>query len=83
MLDIRKLNIRINFITYLFKEIHVIAGSRSHMSKETEEFINQKNKSTEMEVQFILKLCMVAEGFRFLPKVCPTMEWDTGLRRYL
>ena len=45
---------------------YTIVGSRSHMSPETEEFINEK-KGTKGEVNIIsvgssLKLCMVAEG---------------------
>ena len=65
------------------RDSYVIVGSRSHMSKETEEFINQKKQeygSVEvMSVGSSLKLCMVVEGkSRFLSQVCPTMEWDTG-----
>ena len=62
---------------------YVIVGSRSHMSKETEEFINQK-KQEHGDVEVIsvgssLKLCMVAEGKAdTYPRYAPTMEWDTG-----
>ncbi|SFM32102.1 3'(2'),5'-bisphosphate nucleotidase CysQ [Salibacterium qingdaonense] len=62
--------------------IRVIA-SRSHMSKETGEFIEQL-KSTGEQVETIstgssLKLCLIAEGnAQFYPRFAPTMEWDTG-----
>lgn len=61
----------------------VVVGSRSHMSEETEEFINeQKNKHTEVDILSkgsSLKLCMVAEGAAdAYPRFAPTMEWDTA-----
>lgn len=62
---------------------YTIVGSRSHMSVETEEFINDK-KSEKGEVEIIsvgssLKLCMVAEGKAdAYPRFAPTMEWDTA-----
>lgn len=62
---------------------YTIVGSRSHMSEETEEFINDK-KSEKGEVEIIsvgssLKLCMVAEGKAdAYPRFAPTMEWDTA-----
>ena len=65
------------------RDSYVIVGSRSHMSKETEEFINQK-KQEHGDVEVIsvgssLKLCMVAEGKAdTYPRYAPTMEWDTG-----
>ena len=53
------------------------------MSKETEEFINQKRQQhgnvEVMSVGSSLKLCMVAEGKAdSYPRYAPTMEWDTG-----
>lgn len=61
----------------------VVVGSRSHMSEETEAFINeQKNKHTEVDILSkgsSLKLCMVAEGAAdAYPRFAPTMEWDTA-----
>ena len=62
---------------------YTIVGSRSHMSTETEEFIN-KLKAQHGEIEFIskgssLKLCEVAEGAADIyPRFAPTMEWDTA-----
>ncbi|MFC2136630.1 3'(2'),5'-bisphosphate nucleotidase CysQ [Bacteroidota bacterium] len=57
--------------------------SRSHMSKETEEFINSiKNNFKNVEYTSIgssLKLCLVAEAKADIyPRFGPTMEWDTA-----
>ncbi len=62
---------------------YVVVGSRSHMSEETEAFINeQKAKHTEVDILSkgsSLKLCMVAEGAAdAYPRFAPTMEWDTA-----
>ncbi|PKR77800.1 3'(2'),5'-bisphosphate nucleotidase [Halalkalibacillus sediminis] len=63
-------------------EVFVVA-SRSHMSKETEDFVNQL-KEEHPSVNTIssgssLKFCLVAEGKAdFYPRYAPTMEWDTG-----
>mgnify|MGYP006291263867 CR=1 FL=1 len=60
-----------------------VVGSRSHMSAETEEYI-QKMRKEYGNVEMIskgsaLKLCMVAEGAADVyPRFAPTMEWDTG-----
>jgi 3'(2'), 5'-bisphosphate nucleotidase len=64
------------------ENIQVVA-SRSHMSEETEAFIE------ELETQYknvdvvssgsSLKFCLVAEGTAdYYPRYAPTMEWDTG-----
>lgn len=64
-------------------EIYTIVGSRSHMNKETEEFI-ANIKEEHGEIEFIskgssLKICMVAEGIaNIYPRFAPTMEWDTA-----
>lgn len=62
---------------------YVVVGSRSHMSEETETFINeQKTKHNEVDILSkgsSLKLCMVAEGKAdAYPRFAPTMEWDTA-----
>lgn len=67
----------------LTKENFVVAGSRSHMSPETEAYIQSidtKGKSMEMKSKgSSLKICMVAEGFADIyPRLGPTMEWDTA-----
>jgi len=60
-----------------------IVASRSHMSKETEEYVQEMRK-IHGEVNLIskgssLKLCMVAEGQAdCYPRFAPTMEWDTA-----
>ena len=62
---------------------YTIVGSRSHMSAETEEFIESKRQE-QGEIEMIsvgssLKLCMVAEGkAEDYPRFAPTMEWDTA-----
>lgn len=64
-------------------ETFTAVGSRSHMNKETEEFI-AKLKEEHGEIDFMskgssLKICMVAEGIaNIYPRFAPTMEWDTG-----
>ncbi len=64
-------------------EKYTIVGSKSHMNKETEEFIEQL-KQEHGEIDFIskgssLKICMVAEGIADIyPRFGPTMEWDTA-----
>lgn len=62
---------------------YIVVGSRSHMSEETEAFIN-KQKENHSDVDILskgssLKLCMVAEGAAdAYPRCAPTMEWDTA-----
>ena len=68
---------------YTDNQIYTIVASRSHMSKETEQFISVKQKE-HGAVNLIssgssLKLCMVAEGkANCYPRYAPTMEWDTA-----
>tara|TARA_B100001175_G_scaffold173947_1_gene147658 strand:- start:30013 stop:30807 length:795 start_codon:yes stop_codon:yes gene_type:complete len=60
-----------------------IVASRSHMSTETEDYVQQM-KDKHGAVNLIskgssLKLCMVAEGRAdCYPRFAPTMEWDTA-----
>jgi 3'(2'), 5'-bisphosphate nucleotidase len=60
-----------------------IVASKSHYSKETEEFIHSLDTDGK-EIQLVsrgssLKLCMLAEGSADLyPRLGPTMEWDTA-----
>ena len=60
-----------------------IVASRSHMSLETREYIQQM-REIHGDVNLIskgssLKLCMVAEGAaNCYPRFAPTMEWDTA-----
>lgn len=58
-------------------------ASRSHLSPETEEYLNKvKEKYGEIDITSAgssLKLCLVAEGTaEVYPRFAPTMEWDTG-----
>lgn len=60
-----------------------VVGSRSHMSPETETYIdNLKDKHGKVEIVSrgsSLKICMVAEGSADeYPRFGPTMEWDTA-----
>jgi len=62
---------------------YMVVGSRSHMSSETEEFIeNLKKQHGAVDVVSMgssLKLCLVAEGVADVyPRFAPTMEWDTA-----
>jgi 3'(2'), 5'-bisphosphate nucleotidase len=60
-----------------------IVASRSHMSPETEDYVQQM-KDKHGTVNLVskgssLKLCMVAEGQAdCYPRFAPTMEWDTA-----
>lgn len=60
-----------------------VVASRSHLSKETELFIDDlKKKYGQVEITSAgssLKLCLVAEGKADIyPRFAPTMEWDTA-----
>ena len=65
------------------ESIFTIVASRSHMSPETESYVQQM-RNIHGEVDLIskgssLKLCMVAEGTaNCYPRFAPTMEWDTA-----
>jgi len=64
----------------LSENIRVVA-SKSHLSEETQAFIdNLKTKNIEQVSKgSSLKLCMVAEGEADIyPRLAPTMEWDTA-----
>jgi len=62
---------------------YTIVASRSHLSKETTDFIDVlKNDYAEIEMisrGSSLKFCLVAEGSAdCYPRFAPTMEWDTA-----
>lgn len=62
---------------------YTIVASRSHLTKETEEFIvEMKKKYGETELISAgssIKFCLVAEGkANVYPRFGPTMEWDTA-----
>jgi 3'(2'), 5'-bisphosphate nucleotidase len=64
------------------RNTYKIVASRSHMSDETQAFINAIDTQKEKELILIgssLKICLVAEGEADIyPRLGPTMEWDTG-----
>jgi 3'(2'), 5'-bisphosphate nucleotidase len=64
------------------RDTYKIVASRSHMSNETQAFINTIDTGKEKELVSIgssLKICLVAEGEADIyPRLGPTMEWDTG-----
>jgi len=63
------------------KEKLSVVASKSHLSDETQEFIdNLETKQIEQVSKgSSLKLCMVAEGIADIyPRLAPTMEWDTA-----
>jgi 3'(2'), 5'-bisphosphate nucleotidase len=66
-----------------YPHIYTIVASRSHSTKETDEFISRK-KTEVGEIELInagssLKLCLVAERKAHIyPRLAPTMEWDTA-----
>lgn len=60
-----------------------VVASRSHLSPETEEFINKEQKSfPDLEMVSVgssIKICLVCEGSADVyPRFAPTMEWDTA-----
>lgn len=65
------------------EKAYTIVASRSHMSSETEAYINKMQKKYG-SVSLIskgssLKFCLVAEGQAdCYPRFAPTMEWDTA-----
>jgi 3'(2'), 5'-bisphosphate nucleotidase len=60
----------------------VIAASRSHLSQDTELFINKIKQEQAVELLSrgsSLKMCMIAEGAADVyPRMAPTSEWDTA-----
>jgi 3'(2'), 5'-bisphosphate nucleotidase len=63
------------------KEKLFVVASKSHLSKETQDFIDHLDAKEIEQVSkgSSLKLCMVAEGLADIyPRLAPTMEWDTA-----
>ena len=62
---------------------YVVVVSRSHLSAETEAFIDEARRA-HADVRTVpsgssIKLCLVAEGTADVyPRLAPTMEWDTA-----
>lgn len=64
-------------------EAFVIVASRSHLSAETEEYMEEKRKIYPhielVSVGSSIKICWVSEGVADeYPRFAPTMEWDTA-----
>ncbi|MCF2592295.1 3'(2'),5'-bisphosphate nucleotidase CysQ [Bacteroides caecigallinarum] len=65
------------------REKFVVVASRSHLSPETQDFI-EKIKESHPNIETVskgssLKLCLIAEGKADIyPRFAPTMEWDTA-----
>lgn len=72
-----------NTQSYLDKDKIKVIASRSHLSEEVTEFV-ENLRAKGKEVEFLsagssLKFCLVAEGSADVyPRLAPTMEWDTG-----
>ena len=63
--------------------VYTVVASRSHMSSDTENFIDElKKEHGEVKLTSIgssIKICLVAEGTADIyPRFAPTMEWDTA-----
>ena len=63
------------------KEKLYVVASKSHLSSETQAFIDslEAKEIEQVSKGSSLKLCMVAEGNADIyPRLAPTMEWDTA-----
>ena len=64
------------------RDRYKIVASRSHMSDETQQFIDaiETDKAKELvSIGSSLKICLIAEGEADIyPRIAPTMEWDTA-----
>lgn len=57
----------------------VIVASRSHVTPETQAFLDRHANCERVSVGSSLKFCLVAEGSADIyPRFGPTMEWDTA-----
>lgn len=70
-------------LSHQHKRPYTVVASRSHMSKETEEYLG-KLRANHGEIALLsggssLKFCLLAEGLADeYPRFGPTMEWDTA-----
>lgn len=59
--------------------VETIVASRSHLSPETQQFIDQYPGAEVISMGSSLKFLLVAEGkAQVYPRFAPTMEWDTA-----
>lgn len=57
----------------------VIAGSRSHVTEQMQNYLNQLQDYDLLSVGSSLKFCLIAEGLADLyPRLGPTSEWDSA-----
>ena len=71
-----------------FRDIHVRApdfgrltavASRSHLTPETETYLNRYNVASRRDAGSSLKFCLIARGEADIyPRLGPTMAWDTA-----
>lgn len=60
-------------------KVETIVASRSHLSPETQQFIDQYPGAEVISMGSSLKFLLVAEGkAQVYPRFAPTMEWDTA-----
>lgn len=74
---------RIELTKSVYPETYTLVVSKSHMNKETQEFVDLKEKEfgkiATASFGSSLKICKVAEGnAHCYPRFGPTMEWDTA-----
>ena len=63
-------------------DVPMVAVSRSHGGDALEGFLERLGPHTLVRMGSSLKFCLVAEGAaQFYPRLGPTYEWDTWLRR--
>jgi 3'(2'), 5'-bisphosphate nucleotidase len=61
------------------QEVKTIVASRSHLSTETQNFMNQYPHAEVISMGSSLKFMLVADGgAQLYPRFAPTMEWDTA-----
>lgn len=61
------------------QEINTIVASRSHLSEETQKFIDQYPGAKTISMGSSLKFMLVVENkAQLYPRFAPTMEWDTA-----
>ena len=54
-----------------------VVGSRSHQSREFEQFVSRLPQTETIAIGSSLKLCLIAEGAADIyPRLTPTSEWD-------
>lgn len=74
-----KLKTTINCLPSSEKKRPTILVSRSHLNRETEEFIAYFHPCNIFSMGSSLKFCRIAEGkVDFYPRFSPTYEWDTA-----